>query len=222
MKSFKDILPEDLRNKIIQISMDGPNVNLKFFNDLQKDFSENQNRSLLILGSCGLHVVSGSFKTGIESTDWDLISFLRALHNYFKDRPARRADYNAIFDTDCPLKFCGTRWLENIDVAKRAREILPNVKQYVEKVKKEKRIPKCKSFQLILHQLEDKLLDAKLTFFEAFACELQPFLTLFQSNEPMIPFLYENLLNIYKNILTRFVKAEVLEKADLTKLDIKL
>lgn len=43
---------------MIQLSMDGPNVNLKLFNLLMKDIEESSQKKLLDLGSCGLHIVN--------------------------------------------------------------------------------------------------------------------------------------------------------------------
>lgn len=41
--------------KIIQISMDGPNVNLKFFRGLQEHLQQNYQVQCVDLGTCGLH-----------------------------------------------------------------------------------------------------------------------------------------------------------------------
>ena len=53
-------------SKILQVSMDGPNVNWKFHDLLQEHICEaGEDASALIsVGSCGLHVVHNVFKTG--------------------------------------------------------------------------------------------------------------------------------------------------------------
>ena len=48
--------------------MDGPSVNLKFYNELVQDRQENMVHSLIDIGSCSLNIVHGSFKTGAEKT----------------------------------------------------------------------------------------------------------------------------------------------------------
>ena len=91
--------------------------------------------SLLNLGSCGLHVVHGSFKTGASATGWELDSLLRSLWYVFENSPARREDYETI--SGCvmfPLRFCSTRCLEDIPVAERAIEIWPGIVKYVRKI----------------------------------------------------------------------------------------
>lgn len=48
-----------------------------------------------------------------------------------------------------PLKFCRHRWAENIAVAKRALLVWPNIKKYMEEIKKkkEKRAQNLQSFK---------------------------------------------------------------------------
>ena len=59
------------------------------------------------------------------------------MYSIFKDSPAQCADYIAL--TGCtvfPVKFCQIRWIENVRVAERALEVLPNVKKFAEDAKK--------------------------------------------------------------------------------------
>ena len=82
-------------SRIIQLSMDGPNVNLKLFRDFIADRKINNPDApdVLDIGSCGLHVVHGAFKTGVTATGWKLDQLLRSLWYLFDGSPARRADY---------------------------------------------------------------------------------------------------------------------------------
>ena len=48
----------------MQISMDGPNVNWKFYRNLFQERKGGELSDLLNIGSCSLHVVYGSFKKG--------------------------------------------------------------------------------------------------------------------------------------------------------------
>ena len=56
----------DLLNpsSLVQISMDGPNVNWKFYHNLFQERKSEELPDLLNIGSCSLHVVHGSFKKG--------------------------------------------------------------------------------------------------------------------------------------------------------------
>ena len=75
-----DCCHESLRGlhekNILQISMDGPNVNWKFYEDVCNDiFSDDMSPQPLQLGSCGLHILHGAFKDGMSASGWDLKSF---------------------------------------------------------------------------------------------------------------------------------------------------
>ena len=57
----------DLKNHI-QVSMDGPNVNWKMLDLIVKDRNSNETYpNLLDVGSCSLHVVHGTFRTGFAT-----------------------------------------------------------------------------------------------------------------------------------------------------------
>ena len=53
---FSSALKEFVCNKLLQIYMDGPNVNLKFLNDIAKDCVGNEQHELIFINTCGLHV----------------------------------------------------------------------------------------------------------------------------------------------------------------------
>lgn len=70
LEGLKAGLGEISTNKILQISMDGPYVNwksIRLFNSNLRCTPGSP--KLLQLGSCGLHVVNGGFKTVIKKTD---------------------------------------------------------------------------------------------------------------------------------------------------------
>ncbi|XP_065306041.1 uncharacterized protein [Dermacentor albipictus] len=67
---------EDIKHKILQVSMDGPNVNFKFLRSVKEALNGHDSRQILEIGSCGLHVVHGAFKTGHAATGWNLVVFL--------------------------------------------------------------------------------------------------------------------------------------------------
>ena len=90
--------------------MDGPSVNWKFFNTVTKKREEDELPALINIGSCSLHVIHGTFKTGVEATNWNIKKTLRGAFCILHDSPARREDYESV--TGCskyPLNFCATR-----------------------------------------------------------------------------------------------------------------
>ena len=83
-------------NKLLQISMDGPNINLNFLNDIAKDHVANEQHKLIFIGTCGLHVMHGAFKTGAKSTDWKMKKILKAAFQILNDSPSRHEDNKSI------------------------------------------------------------------------------------------------------------------------------
>ena len=69
LENFSDVINNvDGGNRMIQVSMDGPSPNWKFFNLLQKDRVEKEQHILIDIGSCSLHIIYGAFKIGAESS----------------------------------------------------------------------------------------------------------------------------------------------------------
>ena len=149
--------------KMLQVSMDGPNVNLKFVRELQaflKNSSDPDDPELLDIGTCSLHVVHGGYKTAHNACGWEVQIFLRSLYYLFKDFPSRRCDYTAASKSSLfPLKFCAIRWVENSAVIQRALEMLPFLKLYVTAVAKHP--PASQSYKRIKKALEDKMYPQK-------------------------------------------------------------
>jgi len=196
---------------LVQISMDGPAVNLSFMRVFLKEFEAKFDKSLLETGVCSLHVVSGAIKHGHKASDWKVEAFLKALYELWKRSPARRAEYTTITGSNnFPKKFCATRWTENVGACQRAIEIFPHVKKFCTHVKPK---PNIQAFDTVQKTITDPFSEAKLHFFRTIADDFEPFLRRFQNDRPMFPFLYSFLLSLLNGVLKRFVKPEVLTDA---------
>jgi hypothetical protein len=215
----EDLLPKFVsftekfsQRKILQISMDGPNVNWKVHNSLQRDIELSTGGvKMLEIGSCGLHVLHNAFQRGHAASHWEIENFLSSLYRLFHDSPARRDDFtNLAGGVSFPLKFCKCRWLENAAPAERAVELLPHAVAYCSEVKKQKKEPSCQSYKVILSMLGDPLIKAKLQFYAAVARQMEPFLQKYQTDAPMLPFLATDLSHLVRELLRRFVKDEIL------------
>ena len=64
-EQFTDAVNELNRNRILQILMDGPSVNLKFLQNVQDHRDANEQPLLVDIGSCGLHTIHGTLKAGV-------------------------------------------------------------------------------------------------------------------------------------------------------------
>ena len=73
------------------------------------------------IGSCGLHTVSNALQNGAKKTGWKLDELLKSMWKLFQGSPAGRDIYvTENKSTIFPMKFCPTRWVENVTVAERA------------------------------------------------------------------------------------------------------
>jgi hypothetical protein len=199
--------------KLIQISMDGPSVNWKFLETFAATTRPAvADPQLLDLGSCGLHVIHGAFQSGHKAAGWTVNELLRSMYGLFKDSPARRADYiSETGSTSFPKKFCQVRWVENSETANRAIEIFPHVRKYVEEAKK---LPNNTTCNNIRSACADPLAVAKLSFFASIASLFEPFLKKYQTDQPMMPFLHDDMAQLLRTLLQRFIKQSVMKDAD--------
>ena len=124
-------------NNLIQVSIDGPNVNwatLKLIADGRVQ-ANSEAHTLLNMGSCVLHVLHGAFGTGQKATGWNIDKLCKFSYSIFKRAPARREDYlraNELFESHLhkevaylfPQKFAGHRWLENGKALRRLLETI--------------------------------------------------------------------------------------------------
>lgn len=132
MQSFQQGTSQLNPKSLLQIPMDGPNVNWRFYQDLLQVRKSQELPELLNIGSCGLHIVHGSLQKGVTDTGWKLGNIMRCLWWLFHDSPARREDVASV--TSCPLyplKFCPHRWVEDACVAEWTLQMWPDVKRYV-------------------------------------------------------------------------------------------
>lgn len=205
--------------KMLQISMDGPKANWSFLNLMNADRKELGMPELIEIGSCSLHVLHGAFRYGMEHTEWRLDTLLRALYYLFHDSPARREDFIAITGSSTfALNFSGTRWLEDVQVAERAILIWDDVTKFVKEIQKrpKSKQPSNSSFKNIQLFISDPLMLAKLRFFVHIAKLLVPFLELYQSDKPMLPFVAADLKTVISDLLAKFVKENTLTEATTT------
>ena len=79
-----------------QISMDGPNMNWKFFDCFINERKSEELPGLINTRSCSLHVLNNTFKTGANATGWNLHKLMKACFQILHDSPARREDYITI------------------------------------------------------------------------------------------------------------------------------
>ena len=108
------------------------------------------------------------------------------------------------------------RWVEDQKVGERIVEIWPSVIKIMNHwifFPPSKQL-KFRSYEVVKGAINDPFTVTKLKFFCFTASPLEPYLTIYQSEEPLIPFLYDDLQSLYKELLGLTVKSEVLEKCE--------
>ncbi|XP_029845476.2 uncharacterized protein LOC115328421 [Ixodes scapularis] len=198
--------------KILQISMDGPNVNLKFFKNFQVHLQEAYQVLCVDIGTCGLHTMHNAYRAGIAASRWGLHCLLSSLSALFESSPARREDFTTVTGQETsPLKFVPHRSVENVAVIERALSLWCDIKKFVEAARsKEVNLPKCGSFQNLVEFCSDSLVPAKLNFALGVAMALKPFLMEYQTDRPTAFFLARDLETVFRKLLTSFLKCSVL------------
>ena len=93
-----------------QISMDGRNVNMKFFKEFLQHHKHCSLHSLINIDSCGLHIVHGNFSCGETKSRWSLKNFLKGVYYVLHDSPAHKEDYESVTGSNSyPLSIYSTR-----------------------------------------------------------------------------------------------------------------
>lgn len=83
-------------SNLLQLSMDGPNVNWKFHRIITEEVERENHKTLLNIGSCGLHVIHNAFRNGHDASKWEVDSFLSTIYYLMDETPTRREDYTKV------------------------------------------------------------------------------------------------------------------------------
>jgi len=119
---------------------------------------------------------------------WDVDEFLSSLHWLFKDTPARRDDYCKAVGKLQPVipKFL-QKWMDRKYTCRRK---IFDVKKHVAAIGVNSIVnPKTKSFEVVKQCTNDQHIMSKMSFYLSAAKMVAPFLKLYQTDKPMLPFL---------------------------------
>ena len=144
VKHFSAVLePFDMK-RMHHISMDGPSVNLKFYDIFKDTCVDGIFHSLIDNGICSLHVIHGAFRAGAEASGWKLKSTLKKdSRKILHDTPAPREDYTSITrSVKFPYYFCGNRRVDNNKVSDQLISLWENIalSKFRESLQEEKAI----------------------------------------------------------------------------------
>ena len=83
----------------MQVSMDGPCVNLKIYKELTNERSDSGIPVLIDSGKCSLHSTIPAFQRGKEQSGRNLKKTLKSARQLFHDSTARREYYKTLTGT---------------------------------------------------------------------------------------------------------------------------
>ena len=197
--------------------MDGPNTNWKVFEKFNTAREANDDPCLDDIGSCSLHIVSGSLNAGVTETSWEIDKIMKSMWKLLSDSPARRDEYLKFsVSGKFPLKFCATRWVENEDTAERTILIWPDTMLLINHfltLSKSKQPKNNKFYDWLVKVLKNKLVPLKLMFFKEIAAILNGFLRPFQTDNPMVPFLSDAYEELIRKLLKMFLSGSTVDGA---------
>ena len=113
--------------------------------------------------------------------------------------------------------------MEDKIVAERGLEVwkpLTMVINYWESLRKSKR-PKNTSYEILVKHYKDPLVPAKLQFFAFVASIFQPYVLIFQTNSPMIPFMFSELEKIFNQLIRLVFRKGAIDQASTVSKKIK-
>ena len=117
--------------------------------------------------------------------------------------------------TFCSFRFRETHWLDDRPGDDRAIEIWPSVVTcvaYWESLNKS-RCPQIKSNEGLVEYYTDLLVPAKLHFFLFVAGISEPYLTLFQTDAPIVLFMFDELSAIFKKLVSLIFNKDAIDNA---------
>ena len=131
---------------LVQVSMDGPNVNHKAYRELSAISRNMYDHGFLNIGTCPLHIVHNALKAmdpakNSEDKAFNVGEFLTNLYKLFHDCPARREEYTKVTgSSDFPQSFALHRWADNIRAAKRGLDMLTPLTDFCKAVDNKKKV----------------------------------------------------------------------------------
>ena len=133
MTNFEEITNKLAQQKVYQIYMDRPKVNLKFYSEADDKRTQSFFHSLIDRGTFSVYSERCTVKSGVESTSRSIKDILKGRFNLLHDSPARREDFRVVKKPDMyPFYFSTTRRAQNMCVVDRMVEIALNIKKIME------------------------------------------------------------------------------------------
>lgn len=209
-------------DKLIQCSMDGPNVNLRFIKDLNLHLDTLKLRPIIDIGPCSLHIVHNAVKKGISELECDVENFVLNVFYWFKQSAARREDYHEIqlseliesFHEHFFLRHVESRWLTLGPVCERIIEQYAALKIYFLEFLPKQNIKFGEKYNVISNFLKDPNTLVTLNFVCFYSNIFVSYLNMFQKTSPLIHVIFRKQCELIRNIMLKFLKQSVVQSKE--------
>lgn len=208
-------------NYLLQLMMDGPNVNKSFAEKLKSALEAEYDTTLIDAGECSLHVAHNAFQQGLKMISFDFDAFANDLSFFLKRSSARRQDFKSVelvteIEAHFMVRHVSSRWLSLKKALNRIVEQWENLKQYFLKYLPTQRnfakdIESTQRYQNIRGNLSSGQSLICIHFAIHIADIFEGFLTLLQSSKPVIHVLYNAIGDLFYNLMTNFIDSKALE-----------
>lgn len=215
-------------NKLLALSSDGPPVNQKCLEEIDKELNDRECLPLIRVGSCNLHIVHNSFKYAMThaANHWNIEDFLDTVFKFLHKYPARKEDFRGVqievgTKEEMIMRFVSNRWLTLIPVITRIINQWEALKEYFLKFIPESKIKsqlQSHSYRFLRSVLTDSSTLTRLHFLKSVGESFESFLKIMQVEEPLIHILYDELCKLIKSLLTRIVKPEKMQEKSISRL----
>ena len=205
--------------KLIQLSMDGPNTNLSLRKKVDNMLQEKSMATLLNIGTCYLHILHNALRKGLTKLfkEFDIDRFATDIHQWFKLSPAKQEDFHALQEQMLDdvlanhvfIRHVETRWLTLGPVCDRLIEQYEVLKKYFLKECSDQDANKSKRYSRIASNLRKQSTIVYLHFVSYLASFFEPYTLLLQKEAPIVHILYPKLNEFVRSIFLKFMKTSV-------------
>ncbi|XP_064482610.1 uncharacterized protein LOC135395308 [Ornithodoros turicata] len=204
LSCIEDALSELPKGRLLCVYSDGPNV----MKSLKRKLKEKLCPNTIDISDCALHKVHNAFAAGLESSFDEVELFVTDIYHFFK-YATRNADLKQLQqEVGLPehslLRHVSSRWLTLLPAVERILDTFKALKVFFTKPSSTRISSAARRTQLA-GAFSNKALKAKLMFVKNAAQLFQRFETLFQSREPLIHVLYEEMVIMIRQVLGRFM-----------------
>ncbi|GBM20860.1 hypothetical protein AVEN_224108-1 [Araneus ventricosus] len=212
--------------KLLMLGSDGPNVNKAVFKIFDHRLKSEVGEGLVNVGMCNLHIVHNAFGEGLQLDAFaSIIDFLEDIDIWFRKYPSRKEDL--IISSQCVDEevVCNTLRLSVVPSCQRILKMYPALKQHflVDLVGNKSNLIKTERYKRIRSALKSHLTPAYLHFLVSVGKIFDKFLRFLQSDKILIHLLYDEMSNIVRKLLFRFISMESCQekKDDLLEIPLK-